>query len=132
MKVENEVTYALEFYVDIDNHTITKITFDPKHINQGWSKKNRDYEAGKRSDWKEEEIANIFEELSKKSFRSIEKTKEEIKKRGVKCTRYTFTTDIEQFPGEDYLLTFVVDIFDKNFIPPFVLVTMYEPDDEEV
>lgn len=132
MKEGNEVTYNLDYVINIDGHKIAKITFDPLHINKGWDKEASDYREGERSSYSPDEIASMFEELSSKSFDVIEKTIEKVVKRGVECVRYTFMTDIKDPNGDMLLFQFVVDIFSKDFIPPYVLVTMYEPDKEEV
>ncbi len=129
MKKENSVTFELDYVVEIDGHKIDKISFDPIHINEGWDKIKSDYAYKNRSDFEPNEIAEIFETLSSKSFKMIDTIKVQIIKKSKKCMRYKFATDIH-YMENDYFFHFIVDVFDNN-IPPYVLVTMYEPENEE-
>jgi len=63
VKEENRVTIVLAEAIMFDYQLINKISFDLVHINQGWDEEKHDYAFRNRSDYNEDDIVEIFEQL---------------------------------------------------------------------
>ncbi len=65
MKKENTILKPLNNKVTISGRSIEEIFFDLKHIQFGWDKVKRDYNAGPaRNDYTEDDIVDLFEQLN--------------------------------------------------------------------
>ncbi|MGB0455242.1 MAG: hypothetical protein ACPGJV_16155, partial [Bacteriovoracaceae bacterium] len=107
------VHYELSYTVEIENHKLNEITFDPIHINKGWDLDLNDYAFRNRSSYSEQIIADMFEQLSSKNL-SYVNDKERITRGGFTATRFRILTDLIDESGEERLFRIIIDIFDSR------------------
>lgn len=121
MKEENRVTIVLAEAIMFDYQLINKISFDLVHINQGWDEEKHDYAFRNRSDYNEDDIVEIFEQLK---YFQVEWTlgvnKEKVRIKGVAYYRYHWMTTDED--GDSIRVVFDVPL---KYVGEGVIVTVF-------
>jgi hypothetical protein len=121
VKEENRVTIVLAEAIMFDYQLINKISFDLVHINQGWDEEKHDYAFRNRSDYNEDDIVEIFEQLK---YFQVEWTlgvnKEKVRIKGVAYYRYHWMTTDED--GDSIRVVFDVPL---KYVGEGVIVTVF-------
>ena len=124
MKEENTVSKVLSEEIEFDGKKIIKIKFDLEHINRGWDKTRNDYNKTRRSNYNEEDIVAIFEQLGFYTIiwdEGLNGNKLIIRVKGKEFYRYVaFVTDFKT----DEQKKIVIDV-PEDFLNEGVVLTLY-------